>query len=164
MINSGAWVAGSNMAGFLPDSDPTSFLKREDAADYVTDAMRDWAEEDDTREFERAADFGEVAEASSVAAVESLTAEDGPASVAGDWSYTIIANDGMAQAFWIQWEPTAIIYPDDPVVLQCGACSADIELSHHRYHEGGNVACPCGESADVAHAMRATGCAVCEDD
>lgn len=39
------WVAGWNMPGYMPDSEPARFETFEDARDYIADEMARWADE-----------------------------------------------------------------------------------------------------------------------
>lgn len=39
------WVAGWNMPGYLPETDPVEFERRSDAIRYLADEMDRWAEQ-----------------------------------------------------------------------------------------------------------------------
>lgn len=43
--NAGAWVAGWNMPGYTPDSEPAAFDTCDEARDYIADSMHDAADE-----------------------------------------------------------------------------------------------------------------------
>lgn len=46
-MSAGRWVAGWNMPGYLPETDPETFDTLEDAVAYLRETAERWADEDE---------------------------------------------------------------------------------------------------------------------
>lgn len=103
----GAWVAGHNLAGYLPESDTVAYETWKDAvAGMVADAQ-DYADRDDDHNDDMAdetwtdEDYGSMR-----AEVDSTLADDGPRDEGKPFEMCITDNDGRHIVFWVQFEIT----------------------------------------------------------
>jgi hypothetical protein len=98
----GHYVAGWNLPGYLPDSEPASFEAADDARSYIADAIRDAADAmRDAADADDADDAGYAADvADAIAyALEKLETEKNRAEYSGQvgkFVYWISYNDGLA--------------------------------------------------------------------
>ncbi len=96
----GHYVAGWNMPGYMPDSEPASFEAADDARSYIADAMRDAADADDADDADGADDAADAADAIADA-LEKLETEKNRAEYSGQvgkFVYWISYSDGLADS------------------------------------------------------------------
>lgn len=121
------WTTGRNIAGYLPESDPTYHGTREEAASALAEEMREYADRDDEITWETLPSDEETARANGYAVtddgidygddvpamratVDSILADDGPDrpgedSAARDWDAWIEDGRGRRIVFWLHGEP-----------------------------------------------------------
>lgn len=99
------FIVGSNLPGCLPDNAPAVFVNFDEAACYLADEMRQWADSDDEQNDEYLAGVPESEQldewSSTRATVDSILSDDpiGPSS--GEWSYRVANNDGWFTVWWL---------------------------------------------------------------
>lgn len=103
----GAWVAGHNLAGYMPEADTVAYETwKEAVAGMVADAQ-DYADTDDSHNDDMAqTDWSDEDYGSMRADVDSLLTDDGPTVADQPYAMHVTDNDGRHIVFWVQFEAT----------------------------------------------------------
>lgn len=108
----GAWVAGHNLPGYLPESDIVAVATwKEGVAAMVADAQHYADTDDEANDAMAESDWADEDYGSMRATVDSILADDGPTVVDQPFTMCIKDNDGRTIAFWVVWESGAT--PDE---------------------------------------------------
>lgn len=103
----GAWVAGHNILGYLPEADTVAYETWKDAVVGMVADAKDYADTDDEHHDDTADetwakdDYGTMR-----AQVDSALADDGPTVADQSFRMCIVDNDGRPIVFWVHWEIT----------------------------------------------------------
>lgn len=121
------WTTGHNLAGFLPETDPTFHVDRDAAVLALASAMREYADADDESAWVELPDNTDEAIAqgyailedgsieygddapSMRATVDAFLTDDGPDRTDGAWLAFVDDHRGWTIAFWIQEAPHATL-------------------------------------------------------